>query len=570
VVVSKVEITAIREVTSRRSASRRLLATSVEVDFRVAAADTAAAQSLASKLDATSLNTALAKQGLPAATVLKSAAVKSSVVLPTTTPAPSVTPLPPPTDFTTYVEMVVSLPLSRAEFTSAKQANFLAGVASAAGVVVSKVEITAIREVTSRRSASRRLLATSVEVDFRVAAADTAAAQSLASKLDATSLNAALKWQGLPEATVVKGATVVSDGQEIRFTDVAAIVGGVVGGLLGFVALVAAILYYNRTRQNAAGKLAEVSSLENATSVVPTQPAARAATPPPLPPPLPLPGLQVDEVAAGVAGVRVPLVPLHPGGHPKTSDYLGDITPESGRSFSAMPAAAMQWSPPDTGSGAAMVDSTWATHGGVFAVASSASSGSPRGGIENPTNSPTVGANTPVMQNPGRGADEPRAGLRSFGHDAASLGLLRGSDSAASASHMEPVPLLVPHMFHHPVAASSPGVEAPWNGARIRLDSVEHESHWSPYNPTTHDARRTSGTSGDMVTSADMVFGSPRVAASSTPPRVASAASRAPPSVNVLSIQSIQGATMTHQGPTTLDIFGLQDIGLQDSHVGDA
>ncbi|KAJ1467565.1 hypothetical protein T484DRAFT_1858392, partial [Baffinella frigidus] len=255
--------------------------------------------------------------------------------------------------------MVVSLPLSRAEFTSAKQANFLAGVASAAGVVVSKVEITAIREVTSRRSASRRLLATSVEVDFRVAAADTAAAQSLASKLDATSLNAALKWQarrpGLPEATVVKGATVVSDGQEIRFTDVAAIVGGVVGGLLGFVALVAAILYYNRTRQNAAGKLAEVSSLENATSVVPTQPAARAATPPPLPPPLPLPGLQVDEVAAGVAGVRVPLVPLHPGGHPKTSDYLGDITPESGRSFSAMPAAAMQWSPPDTGFGAAMV-----------------------------------------------------------------------------------------------------------------------------------------------------------------------------------------------------------------------
>jgi hypothetical protein len=61
--------------------------------------------------------------------------------------------------------MVVSLPFSAAEFTSYKQANFLEGVAAAAGVSVSKVEITDIREVTSRRSASlRRLLATSVEV----------------------------------------------------------------------------------------------------------------------------------------------------------------------------------------------------------------------------------------------------------------------------------------------------------------------------------------------------------------------------------------------------------------------
>ncbi|KAJ1467369.1 hypothetical protein T484DRAFT_1859028, partial [Baffinella frigidus] len=133
----------------------------------------------------------------------------------TTTMEESTTTTPPAPDFTTYVEMVVSLPFSAAEFTSDKQANFLEGVAAAAGVSVSKVEITDIREVTSRRSASlRRLLATSVEVDFRVAAGDTAAAQSIASNLDATSLNAALTQQarrpGLPEATVVKTAAVES------------------------------------------------------------------------------------------------------------------------------------------------------------------------------------------------------------------------------------------------------------------------------------------------------------------------------------------------------------------------
>jgi hypothetical protein len=60
--------------------------------------------------------------------------------------------------------MVVSLPYTEAEFDSSKQDDFRAGVASAADVSVSKVEITAIRAVTSRRSASRRLLATSVEV----------------------------------------------------------------------------------------------------------------------------------------------------------------------------------------------------------------------------------------------------------------------------------------------------------------------------------------------------------------------------------------------------------------------
>ena len=70
--------------------------------------------------------------------------------------------------------MVVSLPLSLAEFTLGKQDNFRAGVASAAGVSLSDVEISAMREHVSAGSrreheqvvsaGSRRLLAASVEV----------------------------------------------------------------------------------------------------------------------------------------------------------------------------------------------------------------------------------------------------------------------------------------------------------------------------------------------------------------------------------------------------------------------
>ncbi|KAJ1471049.1 hypothetical protein T484DRAFT_1978661 [Baffinella frigidus] len=550
---SSVEITAIHEVTLRRSASRRLLATSVEVDFRVAAADTAAAQSLASNLDATSLNAALAQQGLPKATVLKSAAVKSSVASATTTPTPSVAaPSPPYTDFTTYVEMVVSLLLSRAEFTSAKQTNFRYGIASAAGVAVSSVEITAIREVTSRRSASRRLLATSVEVDFRVAAADTAAAQSLATKLDATSLNAALKLQGLPEATVIKSATVISEGKEVlggSTSNVGAIVGGVVAGLVVCIALVAAIVYYNRTRKKQAVKQAESSSLENAAAIAPSQPAANVAPPPPRPltPPADL-GLQDDDSQA--AGV-----PLRPQGHPqllpKSSSLLGDITPVGGRSFlSGAPLPAAPQAPPllkaprllsatptdpadakqerdptpFAGSGAAWAsDATWATHGGVFAVDSPDSSGRLPGLPGMPH--PLIGHNIPVVQH----ARVLGMGMRVAPMNLASLGGERQMAPDVSPRHMEPV-----------------------------VTTVEHESFWRPFNPTTDDQRRAASVTSDRVYVADMVF-------AASPPR-RGAPPRAPPMIDVQSVQStrLPGTAITPQSRTHVDVFGLQD------NIGDA
>ncbi|KAJ1489970.1 hypothetical protein T484DRAFT_1885002 [Baffinella frigidus] len=209
----------------------------------------------------------------------------------TPTPAvPSAGPsAPQAAAVTTYVEMVVSLPLSLSEFTFEKQVNFRAGVASAAGVALAKVEITAVREVTSRRSASRRLLATSVEVDFRVAASDAAAGASLAEKLDAESLNKALKTQarrparkGLPEATVLKSASVVSDGKAVSNIDVPAIIGGVVGGLVGLSLLVALFALYTNRKQQQARKMSQFGSAPSIAS------------------PLPFPSTDQDAEAAGV------------------------------------------------------------------------------------------------------------------------------------------------------------------------------------------------------------------------------------------------------------------------------
>mmetsp|Transcript_53544 Transcript_53544/g.127336 ORF Transcript_53544/g.127336 Transcript_53544/m.127336 type:complete len:687 (+) Transcript_53544:52-2112(+) len=117
------------------------------------------------------------------------------------TPPDGCSVAPPPE---TYVEMVVSLPFSLAEFNSTKQASFITGVAAAAGVDPSKVTISRIVVVTTRR----RLLASSLQVEFHIAADDMADAQALASTLDETSINTALVSQGLPAATVVRSAAV--------------------------------------------------------------------------------------------------------------------------------------------------------------------------------------------------------------------------------------------------------------------------------------------------------------------------------------------------------------------------
>jgi hypothetical protein len=71
--LASVVITGVREVDGRRAAGRTLLAAAVEVDLQIGAATRALADSLTGRLTADALNTALAAQGLPAATITKSA-----------------------------------------------------------------------------------------------------------------------------------------------------------------------------------------------------------------------------------------------------------------------------------------------------------------------------------------------------------------------------------------------------------------------------------------------------------------------------------------------------------------
>ncbi|KAJ1469057.1 hypothetical protein T484DRAFT_1852978 [Baffinella frigidus] len=82
--------------------------------------------------------------------------------------------------------------------------GFKRAVAVAAGVDETWVEITAIREVAARRRTA------GVEVDFRVAAESASAAEALSTTLGASSLNSALAAKGLPAATVLLSAAVVT------------------------------------------------------------------------------------------------------------------------------------------------------------------------------------------------------------------------------------------------------------------------------------------------------------------------------------------------------------------------
>jgi len=181
---------------------------------------------------------------------------------PPTTPAPSAAPtvavaLPANP---TYVEMAVRLPLALSEFTAANQAGFVRGVAAAAGVPdVTWVEITSISE-----SATRRRLATGVDVEFRVATAS-AAAQAAAAGLIASGLNAALATQGLPAATALRAASVAenapsSGATPVQPSEVGSSKIGLIAGAVGGGALVLAVgaLCVVRRRRHANGKLPSV------------------------------------------------------------------------------------------------------------------------------------------------------------------------------------------------------------------------------------------------------------------------------------------------------------------------
>jgi hypothetical protein len=100
------------------------------------------------------------------------------------------------------VRITLSLPMSPSAFTDEKQTAFKASLAQAAGVASKAVVINKIESISSRR----HLLAEAIRVDTSIMAPGQAAADEMAGRLTADSINRELSKAGLPTATLLEAA----------------------------------------------------------------------------------------------------------------------------------------------------------------------------------------------------------------------------------------------------------------------------------------------------------------------------------------------------------------------------
>jgi len=131
-------------------------------------------------------------------------------------PAPPTNILPPTTTATHVVKMALSLPMSKASFTTDKQDLFRGSIATVAGVSIADVTIDKIETISGRR----RQLAESIRVDTSIKSSSEAGAKNLAQALTADKMNAELSKAGLPKAAVLEAPKVakVSDMSATRHT----------------------------------------------------------------------------------------------------------------------------------------------------------------------------------------------------------------------------------------------------------------------------------------------------------------------------------------------------------------
>ena len=120
------------------------------------------------------------------------------------------------------VNMAVELPYTKASFESNK-IKFREAVAAASMVTVDKVKINSVVEKTGSR---RDLLASSVVVDFSVAASTSGAASVLVSRLTLSSINLELSGRGLKQIKAVTKAPVLPASSAGQTTSARASPGG--------------------------------------------------------------------------------------------------------------------------------------------------------------------------------------------------------------------------------------------------------------------------------------------------------------------------------------------------------
>jgi hypothetical protein len=148
------------------------------------------------------------------------------------------------------IKLVLSLPITKSEFTTDKQSKFRVSIAAAAGTKPADVTIDKI-ETMSRR-VGRRLLSESVLVYTAVKASDAKAADTVASSLTTDKINGVFLNAGLPKATIKQTPTVESTVTSVK-TSTAPLIGGIVGGLVLLIVFVkGASVYWRYITKNKA------------------------------------------------------------------------------------------------------------------------------------------------------------------------------------------------------------------------------------------------------------------------------------------------------------------------------
>ena len=106
--------------------------------------------------------------------------------------------------------MVVSLSMTKESFTKDKQMIFRESIARTAGVEAADVTIDKIEVINGRRDTTRRLLAESVRVEFKVKAVGESEADSMAQRLTSDKINAQLEKGGIGKANILEAPKTVS------------------------------------------------------------------------------------------------------------------------------------------------------------------------------------------------------------------------------------------------------------------------------------------------------------------------------------------------------------------------
>jgi len=188
---------------------------------------------------------------------------------PSTTPSPPSPAAVPVAKTDNFVQLVVSLPYTKASFDQDKQLKFRAALAASAGTTAENVEITSITE-------GRRRQGQGIKVENKIYAKDAASADKLSSTLGTGSgaldkVNSELQKQGLEKST---GLDLMSANNSDNTGLIVGLVVGLGGGAIIIVAIAA---YYLYVVKPPAQLPPTTKDLENAPVVPPSAPIVAPA-----------------------------------------------------------------------------------------------------------------------------------------------------------------------------------------------------------------------------------------------------------------------------------------------------